>query len=131
MKQATSSPYLFVSEQIPLQFSIWISEDRAESSNFDSEMPITAASLNLAIHWSSSIFGKKLLMLICTKCRLLFLKTAHCPLIIVILLRTINRSWVKTYPQKVIVAIKNKSCYSGTWDWKNKAGSALDWNKPC
>ena len=33
-----------------------------KSSNFDSEMPISAASLSLPIYWSSSIFGRRLLM---------------------------------------------------------------------
>ena len=44
-------------------------------------MPITAASLSVAIHWSSSIFGRRLLILLCTKWKLLFLKTAHSSLL--------------------------------------------------
>ena len=67
IKQATSPPCLFLSEPIILSFSIGISEDTTESSNFDSEMPITTASLSLSIYWSSSIFGRRLLMLICTE----------------------------------------------------------------
>ena len=51
-KEVTPPSCLFLSERISSLFSIWISEDRTESSNFVSEMPITAASLSLAIYWS-------------------------------------------------------------------------------
>ena len=94
IKQATPPPCLFLSEPIISSFSIGISEDTTESSNFDSEMPITAASLSLSIYWSWSIFGGWLLMLICTEWRPLYLKNS--PLIIIMLLRTINRSWITT-----------------------------------
>ena len=52
MKQETLPPCLFLSERIRSYFSVSISEDRTKSSNFDSEIPITAASLRLAIYWS-------------------------------------------------------------------------------
>ena len=41
-----------------------ISDERTESSNFDSPMPITAALDNLAIFLSLSILGNKLLTLL-------------------------------------------------------------------
>ena len=60
MKQVTLPPCLFLSERIRSYFSASISVDRTKSSNFDSEIPITAASLRLAMYWSSSIFGRRL-----------------------------------------------------------------------
>ena len=56
---------------------MWISDVSVESSNFDSEIPITAALVNLAIWLSSSIFGNKLLILRWRKCSPLCLKIFH------------------------------------------------------
>ena len=63
MQQTTPPPCLFHSQRSVLKLSICISDEETESSNFDSLMPITAASDNLAIFLSSSILGNKLLTL--------------------------------------------------------------------
>ena len=89
-------------------------------------MPITAASLSLAIYWSSSILGRRLLMLICTKRRPLFLRTTHWSLLCCC--KPLIGPGLRLISPEVIVAIGNKSYYSGTWDWKNETGSALDWH---
>ena len=54
---------LFLSQQRRSCSSIGISDVNTESSNFDSEIPNTAALVNWAMWLSSSIFGNKLLIL--------------------------------------------------------------------
>ena len=54
-----------------------MSEWLIDFSNFDSEIPLTAALLNLAIYLSLSILGSRLLIFKYIRCKAFGLKLSH------------------------------------------------------